>query len=146
MLTIGKESNYVKLKALAVYRLSEFAAQQGQIDKAITLLDKGEGWSREAGWLRCLAWNKYLRGATLIKLGASQEAEPFLKQSLEMATSWCERTLMANNSYGLAQIYKNTGQFQLAHQMAELSFDLYERLGASRHIPPIKELLSITVT
>lgn len=145
MLTIGKESNYVKLKALAVYRLSEFAAQQGQIDKAIALLDKGEDWSREAGWLRCLAWNKYLRGATLIKLGSPQEAEPFLKQSLEMATSWCERTLMANTSYGLAQIYKNMGQFQLAYQMAELSFDLYERLGASRHISPIKELLSTTI-
>lgn len=145
MLTIGKESNYVKLKALAVYRLSEFAAQQGQIDRAITLLDKGEDWSREAGWLRCLAWNKYLRGTTLIKLGSLQEAEPFLKQSLEMATSWCERTLMANTSFGLAQIYKNMGQFQLAYQMAELSFDLYERLGATRYIPPIKELLSTTI-
>jgi tetratricopeptide (TPR) repeat protein len=136
MLKIGKACNYVKLKALAVYRLSEFASRQGRFDKALDLLSKGENWCKETGWQRCLAWNKYLRGVTLIRLGAMAEAEPFLKESLEMASSWRERKLIANNASGLAQVYRSTGAEQLAQQMSDLSADLYERLGAIKHVFP----------
>ncbi|MBA2288579.1 MAG: hypothetical protein H0W02_24140 [Ktedonobacteraceae bacterium] len=64
-----------------------------------------------------------------------------LRQSLEMATSWCERELMANNAYALAQVYVGTGHVQLAQEMAVQAIDLYERLGATKKMVAMEALL-----
>ncbi|MDQ2905492.1 MAG: NB-ARC domain-containing protein [Ktedonobacteraceae bacterium] len=141
MLKIGQDTDYVKLKALAVYRLSECASRKRQFGRALELLDQGENWCKEAGWLRCLAWNKYLRGVTLIQQKNMHAAEPFLRQSLEMATSWRERELMANNAYALAQVYVGTGHIQLAQGMTVQAIDLYERLGATKKMVAMEALL-----
>ena len=71
----------------------------------------------------------YRRGAILIQQGNSTVAEPFLTKSLSLATSWSDRRLMAYNKYHLAQVYAETGQIGLAHQMAEEARDLCELLG-----------------
>jgi tetratricopeptide (TPR) repeat protein len=141
MLETGEQHNYPKLKALAAYRLSEFESKKQRFDKALAWLDQSEKWSRELGWSRGLAWILYRRGITLIQQGNISSAEPFLMESLNMATSWNERHLIAYDKYRLAQVYLNINRFQLARQMAEEARDLYERLGMIERLAEVEELL-----
>src|SRR6266702_3143451 len=48
---------------------------------------------------------------------------------------------MAHNKHMLVQANLETQQLQLALQMAEEARDLYERLGMTRHLVDIEELL-----
>ncbi len=141
ILEIGERLDDLELKALAAYRLSEFESIRHHFDKALEWLDKGESWARELDWERQLAWNMYLRGATLIQKGDISAAEPFLVQSLDMAVSWNERRLIARNKYRLAQVYLNTGRLQLAFHAAKEARDLYERLGMVVKLNEVEEFL-----
>ncbi len=58
-----------------------------------------------------------------------------------MATFWNERRLMAHNKHLLSQVYLQTERLQLALQMAEEARELYERLGMTRDLADIEELL-----
>ena len=141
MLERGERFTYLKLKALAIYRLSELQARKHEFEQALECLDRGEQWCKELGWSRGLAWTIYLRGITLIQQGESAAAEPYLLQSLRMATSWNERHLMANNQYGLARVSADTGRVRRAHQMADKACDLYDRLGAATKVAEVEVLL-----
>lgn len=140
-LEIGERLNDLELKIVAVHRLSKFECNRQQFNKALEWLDRAEQWCRELDSSRELAWNMYLRGTTLIQQGNVTAAEPFLMQSLNMATSWSEHRLIAHNEQSLAQVYMETAQMQLARQIAEKARDRYERLGMARNLVEVKELL-----
>lgn len=141
MLEIGKLLNHLGLKVRAANRLSTIEFQKHQFDKALDWLDRSDGWRAEISWSRGAAWSMCLRGTTLIAQGNIAIAEPLLMQSLDMATSWNERRLIAHNKYQLAQVYFETEQLQLALQMAEEAHDVYERLGMTRDLAGIEKLL-----
>ncbi|HLX57951.1 MAG TPA: DUF4062 domain-containing protein [Ktedonobacteraceae bacterium] len=145
MLKIGERLNYLKLKALAAYRLSEFESKEHHFDKALAWLDQSENWSRELGWTRGLAWIMYRRGITLIQQENYSSAEPFLQQSLNMAVTWNERHLIAYDKFRLARVYASTGHPELALQRAEEARDLFERLGMAARLAEAKNLLATLV-
>jgi hypothetical protein len=68
-------------------------------------------------------------------------AELVFKQSLHTATAWGERRLIACNKHGLARIYQETGQLQLALRMAEEAHGMYERLGMEAEVAQVNALL-----
>ena len=140
-LEIGERLNDLELKIVAVHRLSKFECNRQQFNKALEWLDRAEQWCRELDSSRELAWNMYLRGLTLIQQGNVIAAEPFLMQSLNMATAWGEYRLIAHNELSLAQVYMENAQMQLARQMAEKARDRYERLGMAKNLEEVKELL-----
>jgi tetratricopeptide (TPR) repeat protein len=133
--------NNVELKILAAYRLADLEAQKQQVDKALEWLDRGEQWCKETSLSHELAWNMYLRGVILIQRGDLAAAELFLTRSLNLTTTWSGQRLIANDKYRLAQVYSETGQIQLALQMAEEAHDLYERLGMAAKLAPVEALL-----
>ncbi|MBV9229637.1 MAG: hypothetical protein JOZ18_10020, partial [Chloroflexi bacterium] len=141
MLGIGEQHDHLKLKALATYRLAEFASKRQEFDQALAWLSQGEAWCKTVGWVRCLAWNMYLRGTILIQQGEMIEAERCLEQSLRKAISWGERRLIAFNKHNLAQAYMHTNRLMLAQQMAEEARDLYERLGMTGELAEVETLL-----
>ncbi len=142
MLKIGEQLNYLKLKALAAYRLSEFESKRHHFDKALAWLDQSENWSRELGWTRGLAWIMYRRGITLIQQENYSSAEPFLEQSLNMAVTWNEGLLIAYDKFRLTQVYASTGRLELALERAEEARDLFERLGMTARLAEAKNLLA----
>lgn len=73
--------------------------------------------------------------------GDPAAAEPFLIQSLNLVTIWHGDYLMANDKYRLAQVYSETGQLELAFQMAEEAYDLYEWLGSLTKLSQVETLL-----
>lgn len=141
MLNIGERFNDPELKTWAAQHLCEFESKKQRFDNALAWLDRADMWCKELNWLRGLIWNSYFRGATLIEQGNITAAEPFLIESLNMATFWNERRLIALNKLSLAQIYLKTHQLQLAHQMAEEARDLFDRLGMTRKLVEVEELL-----
>lgn len=141
MLELGEQIDNLELKVWAVYRLSGLASKKQMFDEALSWLDQAEIWCKELKWLRGLAWMMYRRGATLILQKNSMNAEQFLLQSLNMATSWNERRLIAYNKHLLIQVYMNTNRLQEAIQMAEESRDLYERLGMIRDLGEVDDEL-----
>jgi tetratricopeptide (TPR) repeat protein len=141
MLEIGERHNNLELKTLASSQLSRFASAKGQFDEALEWLERGEKWAKESGWTRGLAWLLYRRGTTLIQQGNAAVAERFLMQSLNMATSWSERRLIANDKLRCAQVYLETGQLQLALEMAKEAHNLCERLGMAVEVAEVEELL-----
>jgi len=143
MLDIGEQHNYMKLKALAAYRLSEFESKKLHFNEALEWLDKSERWSRELGWTRGLAWILYRRGITLIRKEDYSPAETFLDQSLSMAITWNERNLIAYNKFRLARVYASTARQELALRTAEEARDLFERLGMLARLAEVKKLLGI---
>ena len=140
-LEIGERLNDPELKIVAVHRLSKFDCNRQQFNKALESLERAEQWCRELDSSRELAWNMYLRGTTLIQQGNVTAAEPFLMQSLNMATDWSEHRLIAHNKQCLAQVYSDTDQLLLALQMAKEAHDLYERLGMTVHLAEVEVLL-----
>jgi hypothetical protein len=62
-------------------------------------------------------------------------------ESLDKAIRWGESRLIANNRYLLACIYKATGRFPSALQMACEAVTLYERLGLPNKVAQVEELL-----
>jgi tetratricopeptide (TPR) repeat protein len=138
---IGERLNDMEIKMLAAFRFSEFETEKLQFSKALEWLARGDKWSREIGWIRGLAWNMYNWGNTLIKQGNSSDAEDYLIQSLNMATSWSERRLMAYNEYCLARVYMDTGRIQLALRIAHEAQELCERLGMKGDLTKVEELI-----
>lgn len=141
MLERAERLNNMELKIQAAYRLAGLESQKQHADKALEWLDRGKQWCEEANSSEGLAWNMYLRGVILMQQGDPAAAEPFLTQSLNLATSWDGHHLMANDKYRLAQVFSETGQLQLALQMAEEARDLYERLGMVTRLPQLETLL-----
>jgi len=141
VLEIGERLNDLELRILAAYRLSVFESKRGQFDKALEWLDRREQWCRELNWSRALAWTLYRRGTTLIELGNTTIAEAPLIQSLDMATSWNDRHLIARNQLSLARIYADTGRLQHALQAAEDSCNLFERLGMTAKLAEANAIL-----
>jgi len=141
MLERADRLNNTELKIQAAYRLADLESQKQHADKALEWLDRGKQWCEEANSSEGLAWNMYLRGVVLIQRGDPAAAEPFLIQSLNLVTIWKGDLLMANDKYGLAQVYSETGQLQIALQMAEEAHDLYERLGVVTQLPQVETLL-----
>jgi len=146
MLEIGEQRNYLKLKALAAYRLSEFESKKHHFNEALQWLDKSEKWSRELGWTRGLAWIMYRRGITLIQQEDYSSAETFLEQSLSMAITWNERHLIAYDKFRLARVYASTMRQELALRTAEEARDIFERLGMVARLAEVKKLLEILDT
>jgi tetratricopeptide (TPR) repeat protein len=140
-LEIGERLNDLELKFYASYRLSKFEAKKRHFSKGLKWVDQGETWSKELGWSRGLAWITYRRGDILIQQGNVMAAEPFLMQSLTMASSWNERHLIAQIKYYLALVYSNTHRLQLARQMAEEAYDLCDRLGMTKELVQAGKLL-----
>lgn len=141
MLEVGERLNSLELKASAAYRFSEFEAKKLAFDKSLQWLEQGDQWCGELGWKRQLAWNLYLQGTILLMRRDTTASEQSLMQSLDMATSWSERRLMAHNKHRLAQVYADTGRLQLALQTAEEARDLCERLGVAVELAEVEELL-----
>jgi tetratricopeptide (TPR) repeat protein len=141
MLERADRLNNTELKIQAAYRLADLESQKQHADKALEWLDRGKQWCEEANSSEGLAWNMYLRGIVLIQRGDPAAAEPFLIQSLNLVTIWNGDYLMANDKYRLAQVYSETGQLQLALQMAEEAHDLYERLGVLPRLSQVETLL-----
>ncbi len=141
MLERAERLNNMELKIQAAYRLAGFESQKQHADKALEWLDRGKQWCEEANSSEGLAWNMYLRGVVLTQQGDPAAAEPLLIQSLNLVTIWQGDYLMANDKYRLAQVYSETGQLQLALQMAEEAYDLYDRLGVATRLARVETLL-----
>lgn len=141
VLEIGNRLNEVELKILSTEQLATLEAMKQHYDKALAWLDVSDPWCQEQNWSRQLAWNSYFRGSTLVQQGEALAAEPFLVRSLEMATSWGERRLIARNKERLIQVYADTERLQLAIYTAQETYDLYERLGMLSDAAPIKDVL-----
>jgi tetratricopeptide (TPR) repeat protein len=141
MLERAERLNNMELKIQAAYRLAGFESQKQHADKALEWLDRGKQWCEEANSSEGLAWNLYLRGVVLMQQGDPTAAEPFLIESLNLVSIWHGDYLMANDTYRLAQVYSETGQLQLALQMAEEAYDLYDRLGVATRLPLVETLL-----
>jgi tetratricopeptide (TPR) repeat protein/GTPase SAR1 family protein len=129
VLDIGNQENEVELKILSTEQLATLIAIEQQYNEALALLDTSDLWCREQNWPRKRAWNNHFRGSILIQRGETLAAEPFLMDSLEIASSWGERRLIARNKELLIQVYANTGRLPLAAYTAQETYDLYERLG-----------------
>jgi tetratricopeptide (TPR) repeat protein len=137
VLKISERLNSLELKILIAYRYAEFEAEKQQFDKALEWVNQGEECARELGSSRAVAWYMYQRGLNLILDGKITDAEAFLIQSLTMADSWSERHLIYRNKYYLAKVYLDTGQLQLAHQMAAEAHDLRERLSITEELAEV---------
>jgi tetratricopeptide (TPR) repeat protein len=137
----GERLNDLELKILAAYRLSVFESNKHHFEEALEWLDRREQWCRELKWSRALAWTLYRRGTTLIEQGNTTLADVPLKQSLEMATPWNDRHLIARNQLSLALVFAATGQFPNALQAAENACDLYERLGMTGKLAEANAIL-----
>ncbi len=114
-----------------------------QYEEALERLDVSDQWCREQNWPRRVAWNNYFRGSILAQQGELPAAEPFLIESLEMASSWGERRLIARNKERLIQVYAGTTRLQLAIYTAQEAFDLYERLGMLNDAAVVKRVLQV---
>ncbi len=141
-------------KGRLLSRLGRLLWVQGQYDKTLkACLENAEAIAlrykddKELGRLsdtlsaRALAWTLYRRGTTLIELGNTTIAEAPLIQSLDMATSWNDRHLIARNQLSLARIYADTGRLQHALQAAEDSCNLFERLGMTAKLAEANAIL-----
>lgn len=140
VLEIGGRINNLELLILASYRLSLIAATKGQFDKAQEWLNQCEQWVTTLKWTRRMAWIAYYRGALLLQQQDPIAAEPFLIQSLQMATTWNERRLLALDNHLLAQVYSTLGQTDLSYERAERAHDLCERLGMTVELAQVELL------
>ncbi len=134
MLEIGQRLNDLEMKVWAIQWLSNSEVQRQHFSKALEWLDQGEAWCKESGWSRGLAWITYRRGAILVQQKNVQKAEEVLMQSLNIAASWNDRRLIANNKYNLAQCYVLSDHLPLAIQVFEEAHDMYNRLGMTKEV------------
>ncbi|MDQ2809119.1 MAG: effector-associated domain EAD1-containing protein [Chloroflexota bacterium] len=140
-LEIGKDLVDQELWSLASYEMSRNAAKNQRLEEALSWLDEDEKHSREIGWNRGLAWNRYRRGDYQVQLSNVNLAELFFAESLQMASSWEERRLIALNKYRLAQIYASTNRLDRARETAEEGRDICERMGMFVEQKDLEELL-----
>lgn len=75
--------------------------------------------------------------------GNALNAEPFLTESLRLATSWNEQYLIALNKQSLTQVYAEADRLHSAFQMAAEAHELYEQLGMEKELEQVKELSQI---
>ena len=142
-LELGMRLNDLHIMAVSAYRLSNFAAWEGESGEALLWLEKFLKWAQKMPWTRALAWYGYRRGDILIAQKKFAEAEPLLLEAMEKAASWGERRLVAFCKRGLALVYEGTGRLALARQTAEEARDLFDRLGLKiRERQEVEELLA----
>jgi tetratricopeptide (TPR) repeat protein len=129
MLEISTRLDNVYLKTSANRWLFELESNRKNVDQAQAYLLQSEQLAKQLGWSRELSYIIYRRGCLFLNQANYPAAEQFFMQSMEMATSWEDRRLLAHCKSRLGQLYTFTNRRLLADQMNQEARDLYERMG-----------------